>query len=71
MSSSQRRRGVWLGRTASIPPRFQSRNRLLNRVGSTKSAQVVLPRRQLTDDSAILDFLLARVGWFDMYVEGE
>jgi len=27
------RRGVWLGRTASIPPRFQSRNRLLNRVG--------------------------------------
>src|ERR1700722_232317 len=31
--------------------------------------QVVLPRRQLTDDSAILDFLLAHVGWFDMYVE--
>ena len=22
-------------------------------------------------DSAILDFLLAHVGWFDMYVEGE
>ena len=33
--------------------------------------QVVLPRRQLTDDSAILDFLLANVGWFDMYVEDE
>ena len=31
--------------------------------------QVVLPRRQLIDDSAILDFLLAHVGWFDMYVE--
>ena len=31
--------------------------------------QVVLPRQQLTDDSAILDFLLAHVGWFDMYVE--
>jgi hypothetical protein len=30
--------------------------------------QVVLPRRQLTDDSAILDFLLANVEWFDMYV---
>jgi hypothetical protein len=30
--------------------------------------QVVLPRRQLLDDSAILDFLLANVGWFDMYV---
>ena len=33
--------------------------------------QVVLPRRQLTDDSAILDFLLANVGWFDMYVEDD
>jgi hypothetical protein len=33
--------------------------------------QVVLPRRQLTDDSAILDFLLAHVGWFDMYVEDD
>jgi hypothetical protein len=31
--------------------------------------QVVLPRRQLLDNSAILDFLLANVGWFDMYVE--
>ena len=33
--------------------------------------QVVLPRRQLTDDSAILDFLLAYVGKFDMYAEDE
>jgi hypothetical protein len=33
--------------------------------------QVVLPRQQLTDDSEILDFLLARVGWFDMYVEDD
>ncbi len=30
--------------------------------------QVVLPRQQLTDYSAILDFLLAYVGKFDMYV---
>ena len=30
---------------------------------------MVLPRRQLTDDSAILDFLLAHVGWSDLYVE--
>ena len=29
--------------------------------------QVVLPRRQLSDDNAILDFLLAHVGYFDMY----
>jgi hypothetical protein len=33
--------------------------------------QVVLPRRQLTDDDAILDFLLAHVGYFDMYVEDD
>ena len=33
--------------------------------------QAVLPRRQLTDDSTILDFLLADVGWFDMYVEDD
>jgi len=33
--------------------------------------QVVLPRRQLTDDGAILDFLLAHVGKFDMYVEDD
>jgi hypothetical protein len=33
--------------------------------------QVVLPRRQLLDDGAILDFLLANVGWFDMYVEDD
>lgn len=33
--------------------------------------QVVLPRRQLTDDSEILDFLLTYVGKFDMYVEDD
>jgi hypothetical protein len=33
--------------------------------------QVVLPRRQLMDDSAIIDFLLANVGSFDMYVEDD
>ncbi len=33
--------------------------------------QVVLPRRQLADDSEILDFLLAYVGKFDMYVEDD
>ena len=33
--------------------------------------QVVLPRGQLMDDSTILDFLLANVGWFDMYVEDD
>ena len=33
--------------------------------------KVGLPRLQLLDDGAILDFLLANVGWFDMYVEDD
>jgi hypothetical protein len=34
--------------------------------------QITLPRRQLTDDAAIIDFLLSpHVGKFDMYVEDE
>ena len=33
--------------------------------------QVVLPRRQLMDDSAIMDFLLSYVGKFDLYVEDQ
>jgi hypothetical protein len=33
--------------------------------------QVVLPRGQLSDESAIMNFLTAYVGKFDMYVEDE
>ena len=33
--------------------------------------QVVLPRRQLSNDSEIIDFLLEYVGKFDMYVEDD
>ena len=33
--------------------------------------QVVLPRRQLADDSEIMDFLIAYAGKFDMYVEDD
>ncbi len=33
--------------------------------------QVVLPRQQQADDSEILDFLIAYVGKFDMYVEDD
>jgi hypothetical protein len=34
--------------------------------------QITLPRRQLTDDAAIMDFLLSSyLGKFDMYVEDE
>jgi hypothetical protein len=33
--------------------------------------QVVLPRRQLFDDSEIMDFLIEYAGTFDMYVEDD
>jgi hypothetical protein len=33
--------------------------------------EVVLPRRQLMDDGAVVDFLLAYVGKFDLYVEDQ
>ena len=33
--------------------------------------QLTLPRRQLTDNSGIMDFLLSYVGKFDMYVEDD
>ena len=33
--------------------------------------QVVLPRRQLSDDSEIMNFLMSYVGKFDMYIEDE
>ena len=32
---------------------------------------MVLPRRQLSDDSEIMNFLMSYVGKFDMYVEDE
>jgi hypothetical protein len=33
--------------------------------------QVVLPRRKLSDDSEIMNFLMSYVGKFDMYVEDD
>ena len=33
--------------------------------------QIVLPRRQLMDNSAIMDFLLSYVGKFDLCVEDQ
>ncbi|MCC6889631.1 MAG: hypothetical protein IT536_13940 [Hyphomicrobiales bacterium] len=47
------------------------RNTWLRRLDEECPYQVVLPRRQLADDSAILDFLMKHVGRFDMYVEDE
>jgi hypothetical protein len=47
------------------------RSALLRKLDEDCPYQVVLPRRQLTDDSSILDFLLANVGWFDMYIEDD
>jgi hypothetical protein len=44
----------------------------LKRLDAECPYQIVLPRRQLIDDSAIIDFLLSsNVGKFDMYVENQ
>jgi hypothetical protein len=47
------------------------RNAWLRKLDEEFSYQVVLPRRQLADDSAIMNFLMNYVGKFDMYVEDE
>jgi hypothetical protein len=48
-----------------------TRSAWLKKVDKECPYQVVLPRRQLMDDSAIMDFLLAYVGKFDLYVEDQ
>ena len=50
---------------------LDKRNAWLRKLDEDCPYQVVLPRRQLIEDSAILDYLLAHVSWFDMYVEDE
>jgi len=47
------------------------RNAWLRRLDEECPYQVVLPRRQLADDSEIMNFLMAYAGKFDMYVEDE
>jgi len=44
---------------------------ILQKLDAECPYQVVLPRRQLTDDSEILNFLLRYAGKFDMYVEDD
>ena len=56
-------------RKAVVEP--DKRSAWLRKLDEECPYQVVLPRQQLTDDSAILDFLLAHVGKFDMYVEDD
>jgi len=56
-------------RKAVVEP--DKRSAWLRKLDGECPYQVVLPRQQLTDDSAILDFLLAHVGKFDMYVEDD
>ena len=41
------------------------------KLGKECPYQIVLPRGQLSDDNEIMDFLLAYVGKFDMYVEDD
>lgn len=47
------------------------RSAFLRKLDEECPYQVVLPRKQLTDDSKILDFLMQYVGKFDMYVEDD
>jgi hypothetical protein len=47
------------------------RSEWLRRLDEECPYQVVLPRAQLADDSEIMNFLMAYVGKFDMYVEDE
>ena len=47
------------------------RNEWLRKLDEEYPYQVVLPRRQLFDDSEIMDFLFSYVGKFDMYVEDD
>jgi hypothetical protein len=55
---------------ANVTP--DKRSAWLQKLDQECPYQIVLPRRQLTDDSAIMDFLLSPcVGKFDMYVEDE
>ena len=47
------------------------KNAWLRKLDKLFPHQVVLPRRELFDDSKIMDFLSAYVGKFDMYVEDD
>jgi len=47
------------------------RSAWLKKVDEEWPYQVALPRRQLMDESAIMDFLLAYVGKFDLYDEDQ
>ena len=47
------------------------RNAWLRKLDQECPYQVVLPRHQLSDDAAIMNFLTAYAGEFDMYVEDE
>jgi hypothetical protein len=47
------------------------RNAWLRKLDEECPYQVVLPRRQLSDDSAIMNFLTSYVGRFHMYVEDD
>jgi hypothetical protein len=58
-----------LSEGASVIP--YDRSAWLKKLDEECPFQLTLPRRQLTGDSAIMDFLLSYAGKFDMYVEDE
>jgi hypothetical protein len=54
-----------------MDPDKRSGNEWLRELDKECPYQVVLPRRQLFEDSEIMKFLSRYVGKFDMYVEDE
>ena len=54
-----------------MDPDKDKRSAWLRKYDEELPYQVVMPRRQLFDDSEIMDFLFSYIGKFDMYVEDD
>ena len=63
-NASSESRGDW-------PVDPEKRSAWLRKLDEECPYQVVLPRRQLFDDSEIMAFLFSYIGKFDMYVEDD
>ena len=60
---------AFLNRALEVTVADDKRTTWLQKLDQECPYQVVLPRRQLMENSAIMDFLLSYVGKFDLYVE--
>jgi hypothetical protein len=62
---------ISISRRARRTSPSDKRNAWLRKLDEECPYQVVLPRRQLSEDGEMMKFLAAYVGKFDMYVEDE